>query len=108
MPSAAVTKGRFCRDFAPDRSAATGACASSRSASPGPTSSSSTTSAARRRRPAPASPGCARLPSRIEDAADTDPQYLAVLAAVADVHRPEATPADYARAAPRALRTSEQ
>ncbi|WP_374230056.1 DUF6354 family protein [Streptomyces sp. OfavH-34-F] len=44
----------------------------------------------------------------MEDAADTDPQYLAVLAAVADVHRPEATPADYARAAPRALRTSEQ
>ncbi|MFJ9574502.1 DUF6354 family protein [Streptomyces bacillaris] len=44
----------------------------------------------------------------IEDAADADPQYLAVLAAVAEVHRPEATPADYARAALRALRTTEQ
>lgn len=44
----------------------------------------------------------------IEDSADADPQYLAVLAAVADVHRPGATPADYARAALRALRTPEQ
>lgn len=35
----------------------------------------------------------------IEDPADTDPLYLALLAAVADVHRPDATPVDYARAA---------
>ncbi|MER6400132.1 DUF6354 family protein [Kitasatospora sp. NPDC001603] len=40
----------------------------------------------------------------IEEATDTDPQYLAVLAAVADVHRPGATPADYARAAWHVLR----
>ncbi|MFF3675949.1 DUF6354 family protein [Streptomyces sp. NPDC002120] len=41
----------------------------------------------------------------IEDPADADPQYLALLAAVAEVHRPGATPPDYARAALHVLRT---
>ncbi|MEW2417554.1 DUF6354 family protein [Streptomyces sp. NPDC046866] len=40
----------------------------------------------------------------LEDPADTDPQYLAMLAAVAEVHRPGATPPDCARAALRVLR----
>ncbi|MEJ8640591.1 DUF6354 family protein [Streptomyces sp. MS1.HAVA.3] len=40
----------------------------------------------------------------IEDPADTDPQYLVLLAAIAEVHRPGATPADYARAALHAVR----
>lgn len=44
----------------------------------------------------------------LEDPADTDPQYLALLAAMAEVHRPEATPADYARAALHAIRGAEQ
>ncbi|MGS2592109.1 DUF6354 family protein [Streptomyces hebeiensis] len=35
----------------------------------------------------------------IEDPTDSDPLYLALLEAVAAVHRPGATPADYARAA---------
>ncbi|MFE4512585.1 DUF6354 family protein [Kitasatospora sp. NPDC056783] len=44
----------------------------------------------------------------IEDATDADPQYLAVLAAVTDVHQPDATPADYARAALHAIRRAAQ
>ncbi|WP_030756504.1 DUF6354 family protein [Streptomyces sp. NRRL F-5135] len=35
----------------------------------------------------------------LEDSTDSDPLYLALLAAISDVHRPGATPADYARAA---------
>ena len=35
----------------------------------------------------------------LEDPADTDPLYLALLAAVSAVHGPEATPVHYARAA---------
>ncbi|MFD9575920.1 DUF6354 family protein [Streptomyces sp. NPDC059982] len=50
-----------------------------------------------------------RLRSRafelIEDTADSDPRYLALLAAITRVHRPGATPADYARAAFHALTT---
>ncbi|MFB7260737.1 DUF6354 family protein [Streptomyces nojiriensis] len=41
----------------------------------------------------------------IEDPADADPQYLTLLAAIAEVHQPGATPPDYARAALRVLRT---
>jgi hypothetical protein len=37
----------------------------------------------------------------LEDPADTDPLYLALLAAIGEVHRPGAAPADYARAAHR-------
>jgi len=44
----------------------------------------------------------------IEDAADADPQYLALLAAMAEVHRPDAAPADYARAALRVVRAADQ
>ncbi|MER5356649.1 DUF6354 family protein [Kitasatospora sp. NPDC002551] len=44
----------------------------------------------------------------VEDAADADPQYLALLAAMAEVHRPDAVPADYARAALRVVRAAEQ
>ncbi|MGP3691050.1 DUF6354 family protein [Streptomyces sp. IBSNAI002] len=44
----------------------------------------------------------------LEDRADTDPLYLALLAAMAEVHRPEAAPADYARAALHAIRGAEQ
>ncbi|MGW2672595.1 DUF6354 family protein [Streptomyces sp. NPDC001272] len=44
-----------------------------------------------------------RLTSRafelLEDVLDEDPRYLAVLAAISAVHRPGASPADYARAA---------
>ncbi|MEU7240350.1 DUF6354 family protein [Streptomyces sparsogenes] len=35
----------------------------------------------------------------VEDAGDGDALYAAILAAIAKVHRPDATPADYARAA---------
>lgn len=48
-----------------------------------------------------------RLRSRafelIEDTHDPDPRYTALLQAITAVHRPEATPADYARAALHAL-----
>ncbi|MEW2373906.1 DUF6354 family protein [Streptomyces sp. NPDC006656] len=48
-----------------------------------------------------------RLTSRafelLEDVLDQDPRYLAVLAAISAVHRPGASPADYARAAVNAL-----
>jgi len=37
----------------------------------------------------------------LEDPVDTDPLYLALLAAISEVHRPSAVPADYARAAHR-------
>ncbi|MEU9033312.1 DUF6354 family protein [Streptomyces sp. NPDC048352] len=40
----------------------------------------------------------------VEDPADADPQYLALLAALTEVHHPGATPPDYARAALRVLR----
>ncbi|MEV6684563.1 DUF6354 family protein [Streptomyces sp. NPDC051130] len=40
----------------------------------------------------------------MKDPADADSQYLAVLAADAEVHLPRATPPDYARAAPHVLR----
>ncbi|MFG2394845.1 DUF6354 family protein [Streptomyces lavendulae] len=40
----------------------------------------------------------------LQDPADVDPQYLALPAAVAGVHRPGAAPPDYARAGLRGLR----
>lgn len=43
----------------------------------------------------------------LEDPADSDPLYLALLAAVSEVHGPNATPADYARAALRVARTND-
>ncbi|MET8298881.1 DUF6354 family protein [Streptomyces sp. NPDC005180] len=50
-----------------------------------------------------------RLTSRafelIEDTVEEDPRYLAVLAAISEVHHPDASPADYTRAALRALHT---
>ncbi|MEU9033302.1 DUF6354 family protein [Streptomyces sp. NPDC048352] len=50
-----------------------------------------------------------RLASRafelLEDTVDEDPRYLAVLAAISQVHGPDASPADYARAALNALPT---
>lgn len=50
-----------------------------------------------------------RLTSRafelVEDTIDEDPRYLAVLAAISAIHHPDASPADYTRAALRALRT---
>ncbi|KQZ12065.1 MULTISPECIES: DUF6354 family protein [Streptomyces] len=44
----------------------------------------------------------------MEDPADTDPLYLALLSAMSRAHRPGATPADYARAALTVIRTTEQ
>ncbi|MER8003008.1 DUF6354 family protein [Streptomyces sp. NPDC095613] len=41
----------------------------------------------------------------LEDPAEHDPLYLALLAAISDVHRAGATPADYARAALHVHRT---
>lgn len=41
----------------------------------------------------------------LEDPAEADPLYLALLAAISEVHRPGATAADYARAAHRAVST---
>jgi hypothetical protein len=41
----------------------------------------------------------------IEDTADADPLYLFLLSAMGRVHRPKATPADYARAALQVVRT---
>jgi hypothetical protein len=40
----------------------------------------------------------------LEDPADADPLYLALLNAVSEVHGPNTTPADYARAALRVAR----
>lgn len=49
-----------------------------------------------------------RLASRVfellEDTVDEDPCYLAVLAAISAVNCPDASPAEYARAALRAIR----
>lgn len=44
----------------------------------------------------------------VEDPADTDPLYLALLAATSRVHGPKAEPADYARAALGVIRTNEK
>ncbi|WP_030724301.1 DUF6354 family protein [Streptomyces sp. NRRL F-2580] len=44
----------------------------------------------------------------IEDATDDDPQYPALLAAISEVHRRDATPADYARAALHVVREISQ
>lgn len=50
----------------------------------------------------------ARLQSKafelIEDPADTDPLYLALLAEISGIYKTDSTPADYARAALRAIR----
>ncbi|MGW5852402.1 DUF6354 family protein [Streptomyces sp. NPDC055254] len=43
----------------------------------------------------------------VEDPADADPRYLALLVAISEVHRPGATPAEYARAALHAIGTTE-
>ncbi|MEU3725316.1 DUF6354 family protein [Streptomyces sp. NPDC031705] len=40
----------------------------------------------------------------VEDPADADPQYLALLATLTEVHHPGATPPDYARVALNVLR----
>ncbi|MFG2676939.1 DUF6354 family protein [Streptomyces sp. NPDC048445] len=44
----------------------------------------------------------------LEDTADADPMYLSLLSAMSRVHRPGATPADYARAALRAWRSEHE
>ncbi|MEU3407637.1 DUF6354 family protein [Streptomyces sp. NPDC006670] len=52
-----------------------------------------------------------RLTSRafelLEDTIDDNPRYLAVLTAIAEVHHPDASPADYTRAALNALPTAD-
>ncbi|MFF4583611.1 DUF6354 family protein [Streptomyces sp. NPDC001373] len=51
-----------------------------------------------------------RLASRafelLEDTIDEDPHYLTVLAAISAVHHPDASPADYTRAALHAIRNT--